>query len=70
MAVVAFATWDGVEQRRLDAATQQNHEVPMFSLIALYLSSRRRSTVPAMTTATLAPIAVNDRDAVPSARAA
>ncbi len=42
----------------------------MFSLIALYLSYRRRSTVPAMTTSALAPIAVNDRDAVPSARAA
>ena len=42
----------------------------MFSLIALYLSHRQRMSAPTMSAATSAPVAVNDRDALPSARAA
>ena len=45
-------------------------EVLMFSLIALYLAYRRGALAPAIAVASLAPVAINDRDAVPIARAA
>jgi hypothetical protein len=42
----------------------------MFSLIALYMSHRRQAIVPAVSVALMAPVAINDRDAAPMARAA
>ena len=42
----------------------------MFSLIALYLAYRRGAPVPAVAVASLVPVAINDRDAAPIARAA
>jgi hypothetical protein len=70
MVIVAIATGRQADQIRLDAATQQDVRSTMFSLIALYMSHRRQATVPAVSVARMAPVAVNDRDDAPTARAA